>query len=105
MKFKYVDKYTNWVRDTYWYGSKNNIKCEIKPYNNHEYYVMIHDKKTDILFNTLWKSLKFESVELAQEFCEVLCDFYKKTRINEGKGHTGYEKSNNRINLFLEQRR
>lgn len=51
-------------------GQKKGVKYEITEKLGGGYYVMAHDIKKDLTFNSLWLGIEFKTVELAQEWCE-----------------------------------
>lgn len=51
-------------------GQLKGVKYEITEQLDHSYYVLAHDIKKDLVFNSLWLGLKFDTVELAQAWCE-----------------------------------
>lgn len=51
-------------------GQKKGVKYEIIEQLSGTYYVMAHDIKKGLTLNSLWLGLQFQTVELAQEWCE-----------------------------------
>lgn len=62
-------------------GKKNGIIYEI--IINESIYILAHDIKKDLIYNTLWENKTFETLEKAVDWCENNCDL-KKLRNNVG---------------------
>ena len=62
-------------------GKKNGIIYEI--IINESIYILAHDIKKDLTYNSLWENKTFESIEEARKWCEINYDL-EKLRNNVG---------------------
>ena len=62
-------------------GKKNGIIYEI--IINESIYILAHDIKKDLTYNSLWENKTFESIEEAHKWCEINYDL-EKLRNNVG---------------------
>lgn len=55
-----------------WNGRHNNILFKICECYNNKYYVVCNHTKEDIVLNTLWVLLRFDTLQAAQNWSERL---------------------------------
>lgn len=100
MKFRDYNKWDNWSSVQGVSAKSNNITFDIKKYGD-GFYILIGDKISDVNFNTLWAGIIIEDMDTAKDFCEKVAVYYKVKRLREGRGNTGSEMANSRLNDFL----
>ncbi len=81
IKFRERTNQSRLSSNKFWTATKNGFKFEIKnTYNSNKYYVVAKHKTKDIVFNSLWQEIEFDTLQKAFNWCN---DFdYTKFKCN-----------------------